>query len=213
MSMPLSICDTSAMYGQMPAPQQLAGEQNGWNSKQSFSSCLSMALEQRESVQEAGQDPFEAMHEAFLENLRKAEEMRKQRAREKEENALMAVIDALNAPEEDVKSGKVERTLTDSLMKAGEAIREQSEEILPDGSKWVTYVDPMTRLSVQALLACLGDRFNFEQADQVRENVREAQEVQKVLGQQAEEEDLDVTEQRDLSDTGNPSDPMILERR
>ena len=213
MSMPLSICDISAIYGQMPAPQQLAGEQNGWNSKQSFSSCLCMALEQRESVQAVEEDPFEAMNDAFLENLRKAEEMRKQRAREKEENALMAVIDALNAPEEDMKSGKVERTLTESLTQAGEAIREQSEEILPDGSKWVTYVDPMTRLSVQALLACLSDRFDFEQLDEVQENTQQAREALELQEQKTEEEGLDVTQQHDLSDTENPSDPITLERR
>ena len=209
MSTPLSICDISARYGQMPAPQLITGEQTGWNTKQAFSDCLYMNLELREqTVQAVGQDPMEAMNEAFLDNISKAREWRKQKAKEDEENALMAVIDALNAPEEDMKSGKVERTLTKSLMQAGKAIQEQSEEILPDGSKWVAYVDPLTRLSVQVLLSCLGDRFSFEQADEVQENIREIRE-----DREQEEECLDVTEQRDLSDTDNPSDPNILERR
>lgn len=211
MSTPLSICDFSARYGQTPAPQLAAGEQTGWNTKQSFTDCLCMALEKRESVREVEEDPFEAMSEAFLNNLSKAEELRKQRAKESEEDALMAVIDALNAPEEDKESGRLEQTLTESLMQAGKAIQEQSEEILPDGSKWVTYVDPMTRLSVQVLLSCLGDQFKFEQVDEVQENIREAQgEIQE---QESEEEGLDVTEQRDLSNTGDLSDPKTLERR
>lgn len=204
MSTPLSICDISARFGQMPASQQIVGEQTGWNTKQSFSQRLCMALERRESVQETEQDPFEAMNEAFLDNVRKAEEMRRQRAKESEEDAMMAVIDAMNAPEEDKESGKLEQTLTKSLMKAGKAITEQSEEVLEDGSKWVAWVDPLTRLSVRVLLSCLGGRFDFEQVDQVREEVRE---------RETEEEGLDVTEQRDLSDTGDPSDPAIPERR
>lgn len=210
MSTPLSVCDISAWYGQMPASQQIVGEQTGWNTKQSFSERLCMALERRESVQEAEQDPFEAMNEAFLDNIRKAEEIRKQRAKEDEEDALMAVIDALNASEEDKESGRLEQTLTKSLAKAGKAIQEQSEEILEDGTKLVGWVDPLTRLSVQVMLSCLSDRFDFEQVDEVQENIREAQEVQE---RETEEEGLDVTEQRDLSDTGDPSDPTILERR
>lgn len=212
MSTPLSICDISARYGQMPASQQLVGELTGWNTKQSFSEHLYMALERRESVQEAEQDPFEAMNDAILDNFRKAEEMRKQRAKEDEEDALMAVIDALNASEEDKESGRLEQTLTKSLAKAGKAVTEQSEEVLEDGTKSVGWVDPLTHLSVRVLLSCLSDRFDFEQVDQVQENIREAQEVQEVREQETEEEGLDVTEQRDLSDK-QPGDPTILERR
>lgn len=207
MSTPLSICDISARYGQMPAPQQIVGEQTAWNPKRSFVDC--MALELRgQSIQEAGQDPFEAMNEAFLEHLSEAEELRKQKAKEDEEDALMAVIDALNASEEDMESGRLEQTLTKSLMQAGKAVTEQSEEILEDGTKSVAWVDPLTRLSVRVLLSCLGDRFSFEQADEVQENIREIRE-----SQEQEEECLDVTEQRDLSDTGDPSDPTTFERR
>ena len=211
MSTPLSICDISARYGQTPASPLMIGEQTAWNPKQPFSDCLYMALEQRESVQEAEQDPFEAMSDAILDNFRKAEEMRKQKAKEDEEDALMAVIDALNASEEDVESGRLEETLTKSLAKAGKAIQEQSEEILEDGTRLTACVDPLTRLSVRVLLSCLGDRFSFEQVDEVQQNIREARELRESRKQ--EEECLDVTVQRDLSDTGDPSDPIILERR
>ena len=182
MSAPLSICDISARYGQMPAPQQTVEEQTGWNPKQ-----------------------------LFLDYMRKFREQRKQNAEDAEEDALMAMIDAMNASEEDIASGRTERTLVKSLARAGKAIAEQSEEILDDGTKRAAYVDPMTHLSVHALLSCLGDRFSFEQADEVQENIREAQELRE--REEQEEERLEVTEQRDLSDTGNPSDPMILERR
>ena len=207
MSTPLSICDMSARYGQTPVSPLTIGEQTAWNPKQPFSDYLYMALEQRESVQEVEQDPFEAMSDAILDNFRKAEEMRKQKAKEAEEDALMAVIDALNASEEDLESGRLEETLTESLVKAGKAIQEQSEEIHEDGTKSAGYVDPLTRLSVRVLLSCLGDRFSFEQADEVRENIREAQELRESQEQKDEKECLDVTEQRDLSGTGDPSDP------
>ena len=98
-----------------------------------------------------------------------------------------------------LESGSDQR-LTESLAQAGKAISEQY-----DGK-----VAPETTLTVQVLLSCLGDRFNLEQADEVQENIREAQEIRE---QRDKEECLDVTEQRDLSDTGSPSDPTILERR
>ena len=168
MSMPLSFCDISARYGQAPAPQQSIEEQTGWNPKQ-----------------------------LFLDYMRKVRERNRQSAKEAEEDALMAMIDAMNASEEDKASGKTERTLTNSLAQAGKAIHEQY-----DGK-----VAPETTLTVQVLLSCLGDRFNFEQAGEVEENTRKAREIQ---DQEAKEERLDVTEQRDLSDT---SDPTTLERR
>ena len=171
MSTPLSFCDISARYGQMPAPQLTIEEQTGWNPKQ-----------------------------LFLDYFLKVREQRRKSAKEAEEDALMAMIDAMNASEEDKASGRVERTLTESLAQAGKAISEQY-----DGK-----VAPETTLTVQVLLSCLGDRFNLEQADEVEENTRKAQELQE---QEAKEECLDVTEQRDLSNTGDPSDSKMLEGR
>ena len=159
MSTPLSFCDISARYGQMPAPQQSIEEQTGWNPRQ-----------------------------LFLDYLQKVRKQREESAKDAEEDALMVMIDAMNASEEDKASGKTEQTLTNSLAQAGKAIIERY------GGK----VAPEDTLTVQALLSCLGDRFNFEQVDEVEENNREAQE------QEAEEKNLEVTEARDPSETSDP---------
>ena len=117
-----------------------------------------------------------------------------------EEDALMAMIDAMNASEEDKASGKTEQTLTESLTNAGKAIAEQAEEIMEDGTKRVGWVDPTQTLTVQALLSCLGDRFNFEQVDQVEENNREA-----LKEQEDNEKRLEVTEAQNPSETSDPT--------
>ncbi len=168
MSTPLSFCDISARYGQMPAPQQSIEEQTGWNPKQ-----------------------------LFLDYMRKVREQREKNAKDAEEDALMAMIDAMNASEEDKASGKADQAAAKSLADAGKAIVAQSEEILEDGTKRVKWVDPTQTLTVQVLMSCLGDRFTFEQADRIQEN-------QKDQEQKAEEERLEVTEARDPSDTIDP---------
>ena len=56
------------------------------------------------------------------------------------------------------------------------------------------WFDPTQTLTVQVLMSCLGDRFNFEQADKIQENQEQAKE------QESEEERLEVTEARDPSD-------------
>lgn len=161
MSTPLSFCDISARYGQMPAPQKTLEEQTGWDSKQ-----------------------------LFLMYLLKVREQREQDAKEEKEDALMAMIDAMNAPKKDREAGKTDLAGAKSLMRAGQAIIEQYDgKVAPSGT-----------LEVQALLACLGDRFTFEEADQVQENQQQAQE------QQAEEERLEVTEARDPGNPGEPYD-------
>ena len=58
------------------------------------------------------------------------------------------------------------------------------------------YVDPTDTLTIQAMLACLGDRFVFEQADETQEEQARAKET--------EEERLKVTETRDPSETSDP---------
>lgn len=159
MSTPLSFCDISARYGQTPAPQQSIEEQTGWNPRQ-----------------------------LFLDYLQKVREQREENAKQAEEDALMAMIDAMNASEEDQASGKTERTLTESLANAGKAINE----------RYNGKVAPEDTLTVQALMACLGDRFTLEQADKVQENQNKAQEDRE---QKAEEERLEVTEARDPGET------------
>ena len=153
MSTPLSFCGISARYGQMPAPQKSIEEQTGWNPRQ-----------------------------LFLNYLQKVREQREKEAEYAEEDALMAMIDAMNASEED------------------KAITEQAEEIMEDGTKRVGWVDPTQTLTVQALLSCLGDRFNFEQVDQVEENNREA-----LKDQEDNEKRLEVTEAQNPSETSDPT--------
>lgn len=169
MSTPLSVCDIGARYGQAPAPQKPIEEQAGWDLSQTFRNYL---LKVRRQNQQA--------------------------AKEAEEDALMAVIDAMNASEEDKRSGRLERTLTKSLADAGKSIAEQHEEVQEDGTRQAEWVDPSLSLTIQVLLSCAGDRFTFEQADEVRENAEESLEKQRVG-----EESRNVTEKRDLSNTGD----------
>ena len=168
MSTPLSFCDISARYGQMPAPQKSVEEQTGWNPNQ-----------------------------LFKDYLMKLQRLREQEEEHAREDALMAMIDAMNASEED--KGRTEQTLANSLAKAGKAIVDQHVEVRPDGTKQVTFVDPSATLTVQALLSCLGDRFNFEEADQIQEDQEKAEE------QRTEEERLEATETRGPSETSGPN--------
>ena len=172
MNMPLSVCDIGARYGQAPAPQKTVEGQAGWDLGQTFRNYL---LKVRRQNQQA--------------------------AKEAEEDALMAVIDAMNASEEDKRSGRLERTLTKSLADAGKSIAEQHEEVQEDGTRQAEWVDPSLSLTIQVLLSCAGDRFTFEQADEVRENAEESLEKQR-----AGEESRNVTEKRSLSDTGDPEE-------
>ena len=173
MSTPLSFCDISAWYGQTPAPQQTLAEQTGWNPKQFFTNYLLKVKDRKEKS-----------------------------AKEAEEDALMAMIDAMNASEEDQASGKTEQTLTNSLANAGKAIADQATEIQEDGTIVRRWVDPTQTLTVQALMACLGDRFTFEQADKIQENQEKTREDQE---QEAEKERLEVTETRDPGETSDPN--------
>ena len=165
MSTPLSFCDISARFGQKPAPQQTIEEQTGWNPRQ-----------------------------LFLDYLQKVREQREENAKDAEEDALMAMIDAMNASEEDMESGRTEQTLTESLANAGKAINE----------RYNGRVAPEDTLTVQVLLSCLGDRFNFEQVDEIQENQDKAQEDRE---QETEKERLEVTEACDPSETGEPNQP------
>ena len=159
MSTPLSFCDISTRYGQAPAPQKTVEEQTGWNPKQ-----------------------------FFLDYLMKVREQREQNAKEAEEDALMEMIDAMNASEQDKKAGRTDMAAANSLKKAGEAIIERYEG----------QVDPLATATIQALLACLGDRFTFEEVDEVQENQEQAKE------QQDGEERLEVTEPHESGESRDP---------
>ena len=69
MSTPLSVCDIGARYGQMPAPQKTIEGQTGWD--------------------------FNRLMQDYL---RKVRLQRKEDEEDAVEDALMAVIDAMNAP-------------------------------------------------------------------------------------------------------------------
>lgn len=173
MSTPLSFCDISARYGQTPAPQQSIEELTGWNPRQ-----------------------------LFLDYLQKVRKQREENAKDAEEDALMAMIDAMNASEEDQASGKADQDAVEALAKAGAAIVDQATEVMEDGTKRVTWVDPTKTLTVQAMLACLGDRFTFEQADKIQDSQDKTREDRE---QETEKEPLEVTEARDPSDTIDPN--------
>ena len=170
MSAPLSFCDISARYGQAPAPRKTPEEQTGWN-----------------------------LSEVFRNYMLKVRRRSQQAAKEAEEDALMAVIDAMIASKEE-RAEKTNLTEANSLVQAGRAIAAQSEEIQEDGTRRAAWVDPTKTLTVQVLVSCLGDRFTFE--EEIQEKGEQDWE------QKAEEEKrLDVTEARD------PSDPSNIVRR
>ncbi len=152
MSTPLSFCDISARYGQTPAPRMTPAEQTGWD-----------------------------FNRLFLDYMGKVQAKQEEDREDAEEDALMAVIDAMNPP----KDRRIDQdtAAAQALRMAGKAVSEEHEG----------KADPTQFPSVQAILAALGDRVTFEGVDGVleREEVRE-------------EERLNVTEARELSD---PSDP------
>ena len=162
MSTPLSFCDISARYGQAPAPQQTIEEQTGWNPKQ-----------------------------LFLDYMFKLRRQAKQDAKEAEEDALMAVIDAMTARDKEDK--RPDAVTADDLGKASKAVYERHNgEVSPEKS-----------LTLQVMLSCLGDRFTFDQVDEVQENTEKAMELEK---QKAKEESLEVTEKRGPSETSESNE-------
>ena len=83
----------------------------------------------------------------------------------------------------------------DDLGKASKAVYERHNgEVSPEKS-----------LTLQVMLSCLGDRFTFDQVDEVQENTEKAMELEK---QKVKEESLEVTEKRGLSD---PRDPYNMQ--
>ena len=167
MSTPLSFCDISARYGQMPAPQKTIEEQTGWNSRN-----------------------------LFLDYLNKVRQMRAEEEEHAEEDALMAMIDAMNAPEEDRQSSQ-EWTASRSLLKAGPAVY-NSEKFAKVRKAFDGEVDITVMPAIQVLLASLSAPGLFKEVDDIQEEQQEQEErIQ-------EEERLEVTEERDPSQTPDP---------
>ncbi|MDE6899048.1 MAG: hypothetical protein K2P16_07305 [Lawsonibacter sp.] len=167
MSTPLSFCDISARYGQMPAPQKSVEEQTGWNPNQ-----------------------------LFKDYLMKLQRLREQEEEHAREDALMAMIDAMNAPERDRQSDQ-DTVAARSLAKAGAAVY-KSEKFQDVRATFDGEVNINVMPEIRALLALLGSADTLRQVD----DIQEEQEEQRELSEKRES--LEVTEQRD---PGNPSDP------
>ena len=153
MSTPLSFCDISARFGQTPAPRETPAEQTGWDFGQ-----------------------------LFLDYLRKVRLKHEEDREDAEEDALMAMIDAMNPPKD--RRPDPDMVAAQALRKAGEAVSEEEEG----------KTDPARSPSVQAILALLGDRVTFEGVDDV---LRDREE-------QIQKERLEVTEERVHSGPGDP---------
>jgi len=121
--------------------------------------------------------------QAYLESVKE----RRNREREQQaEDALMAVIDSMNAPEDESGSDR-DRAVTNALHSASQAVSAQS-----NGK-----CDPTENPLVQAILSCLGDRARWEMADKIQE----AQEAQETLkGGEEDECDRPVHDAADAAD-------------
>lgn len=131
MQTPLSFCDIAARFGQTPAPRKSVAEQTGWNPDQLFRDYLTKVRSQREKDE-----------------------------REAVEDALMEMVDAINAPKWERTE---DRSPYDSLLR----ISEQQ-----DG-----HDDPMENPEIQMILAMARTQAAFRQVDDIL-NREEQEEVQ-----------------------------------
>lgn len=167
MSTPLSFCDISARFGQTPAPQKTLEEQTGWNSKNIFLS--------------------------YLEQVRRLKAEEEAHA---EEDALMAMIDAMNEAREDHSSSE-EWVAARSLAKAGPAVY-NSEKFGMVRKAFDGAVDISVMPAIQVLLASLSAPGLIREVDDIQEEQEEQ------LERIQEKESLEVTEKRDPSKTLDP---------
>ena len=130
---PLTTCDIGARYHPVPEKPTLQ-ELTGW-------------------------DP----NTLFLDYMNKVRKKREEELEHAEEDALMAMVDAMNVSQRDRESGRARERAEDILQKASQAISEKT------GGR----TDPTTTLTVQAILACLGDRFTLEETGDCLEAQRE----------------------------------------
>ena len=137
MQTPISSCDIAARYGQIPAPQKSIAEQTGWNPDQLFRSYLMKVRSKRE------EDEKNAI-----------------------EDALMAMVDAMNAPKDQRPS---DRSLIDSLLSASEAVSEEQ------GGRG----DPMESPEVQAIMAMIQSQQAFRQVDSILDREQEEEQIRK----------------------------------
>lgn len=100
--------------------------------------------------------------EMFRQYLAAVRERRDREEGQQIEDALMAVIDSMNASEDESGADR-DQAVTEALRSAGEAVSQRA-----NGKG-----DPTQSLPVQVILACLGDRARLEMADAVREEHEE----------------------------------------
>jgi hypothetical protein len=119
-------------------------------------------VEAKPTLQEAtGWDP----NQLFLGYMNKVREKREEDLKHAEEDALMAMVDAMNVRDRETARGR--ETAEDILLKASQSISERTEGKL----------DPDDTLTVQAILACLGDRVSFEQDSAPQRDQERTEEV------------------------------------
>ena len=131
MQTPLSFCDIAARFGQAPAPQRSIAEQTGWNPNQLFRDYLMKVRSQREK------DEKEAV-----------------------EDALMEMVDAMNAPK---RERTEDRSLFDSLLRVSEQ---------QDGRD-----DPLENPEIQMILAMVRTQAAFRQVEDMLDR-EEQEEIQ-----------------------------------
>lgn len=144
MSTPLSLFDVSARYGQAPAPQKTVEEQTGWDPGTLFRDYLNKVRRQQKEQEE---------HAA--------------------EDALLAMIDAMNASKEDRRAGP-ERVAAEALMRAGPSVQ-QSEELQELRERSGGRIDVTDMPELQALMMCLCSAERLGRLDGVQEQRPEEQ--------------------------------------
>ena len=150
MQTPLSFCDIAARFGQAPAPQKSAAEQAGWNPEQLFRDYLYKVRSQREK------DEKEAV-----------------------EDALMEMVDAMNAP----KWERVQdRSLYDSLLRVSEQ---------QDG-----HDDPMENPEIQMILAMARTQAAFRQVDSILDREDREEQTQTQTQAASETQETQAIERR-----------------
>ena len=170
MSTPLSFCDISTRFGQVPAPQRSIEEQTGWNPDLLFKDYLNKVRRHRKEQEE---------HAA--------------------EDALLAVIDAMNTRDKD-RNVDPEKVAAESLMRAGPSVQ-QSEKFQELREKSGGKIDITVMPEIRALMMCLSSTTMFRHVDEIQEN------TDKALEEQAEEEErLKVTEAHRFSEISDPNE-------
>jgi len=107
--------------------------------------------------------------ETFKQYLMAVKERQYKEESQETEDALMAVIDSMNASEDESGASR-DQAVTNALQSASAAVSRKM------GGKG----DPTTTLSVRMILSCLGDRVQMEMTDEVQdEHEKQLQEIEK----------------------------------